>query len=93
MVDECRPALFISTSFYFKLFPEQALVFTRLQYRSFENTGGKGEIARNEQFLLFPQCFLSIGRTFFHFLSNLKLSFANSLIIKKESNICRLGKG
>ena len=22
-----------------------------------ENTGGKGEIARNEQFLLFPQCF------------------------------------
>ena len=23
-----------------------------------ENTVGKGEIARNEQFLLFPQCFL-----------------------------------
>ena len=22
-----------------------------------ENTGGKGEIARDEQFLLFPQCF------------------------------------
>ena len=22
-----------------------------------ENTVGKGEIARNEQFLLFPQCF------------------------------------
>ena len=22
-----------------------------------ENTEGKGEIARNEQFLLFPQCF------------------------------------
>ena len=22
-----------------------------------ENTGGKGEIARHEQFLLFPQCF------------------------------------
>ena len=22
-----------------------------------ENTAGKGEIARNEQFLLFPQCF------------------------------------
>ena len=24
---------------------------------SFENTLGKGEITRNEQFLLFPQCF------------------------------------
>ena len=33
------------------------LVFTGLQYNSFENTAGKGEIARNEQFLLFPQCF------------------------------------
>ena len=29
-----------------------------LQYKSFENTLGKGEIARNEQFLLFPQCFV-----------------------------------
>ena len=25
---------------------------------AFENIGGKEEIARNEQFLLFPQCFL-----------------------------------
>ena len=32
-----------------------------LQYKSFENTVGKGEIAHNEQFLLFPQCFLSFG--------------------------------
>ena len=38
-----------------------------LQYKSFENTVGKGEIARNEQFLLFPQCFLPIWRTFCHF--------------------------
>ena len=29
-----------------------------LQYKSFENTVGKGEIAHNEQFLLFPLCFL-----------------------------------
>ena len=28
------------------------------QMISFENILGKGEIARNEQFLLFPQCFL-----------------------------------
>ena len=53
-------------------FPKQALVFTCLQYKPFENTVGKGEIAHNEQFLLFPQCFLSIWKTFCHFnqLSN-----------------------
>ena len=38
-----------------------------LQSKSFENTEGKGEIARNEQFLLFPQCFLPVWRTFCHF--------------------------
>ena len=27
----------------------------------FENTVGKGEIARNEQFHLLPQCFLPVG--------------------------------
>ena len=32
-----------------------------------KKTGGKGEIARNEQFLLFPQCFLPVWITFFHF--------------------------
>ena len=47
-------------------FPKEALVFTCLQYKSFENTVGKGEIARNEQFHLFPQCFLTIWITFSH---------------------------
>ena len=36
-------------------------------YESFENTVGKGEIACNKQFLLFPQCFLSFWKTFCHF--------------------------
>ena len=27
-------------------------------HTAFENTVGKGKISRNEQFLLFPQCFL-----------------------------------
>ena len=40
-----------------------ALVFMCLQSKSFKNTAGKGEIARNEQFLLFPQCFLHFWRT------------------------------
>ena len=44
-------------------FPKQALVFTCLQYKPFENTLGKGEIARNEQFLLFPKCFQPIWIT------------------------------
>ena len=35
-------------------FPNKPLFFTCLQYKSFENTVGKGEIACNEQFLLFP---------------------------------------
>ena len=30
------------------------------------NTVGKREIARDEQFLLFPQCFLPFWRTFYH---------------------------
>ena len=42
-------------------------VFTCLQYRPFENTVGKGEIARKKQFLLFSQCFLPVWRTFCHF--------------------------
>ena len=31
-----------------------------------ENTVGKGEIARNKQFLLFPQCFLPVWIAFCH---------------------------
>ena len=41
-----------------KPIPKQALVFTCLQYKPFENSVGKGEIARHEQFHLFSQGFL-----------------------------------
>ena len=51
-------------------FRKKALFFTCLQYTSFENTVGKGEIARNEQFLLFPQCFLPLWRALSHFHPN-----------------------
>ena len=44
-----------------------SLLKTSLKNKSFENTVEKGEIARNEQFLLFPQCFLPFWRTFCHF--------------------------
>ena len=38
-----------------------------VRVESFENTVGKGEIARHKQFLLFPQSFLSIWIAFCHF--------------------------
>ena len=66
--------------------------FTCLQYESFENTVGKGEIALYEHFLFFPQCFLHVWITFFHFFSNLKLFSGESFSLEK-SKICRLGKG
>ena len=70
-------------------FPKQALVFTCLQYKSFENTEGKGDIAHNKQFLLFPQSFY-LFRDLSAFSSNSKLSTANSLSLV-EPKICCLG--
>ena len=52
----------------------------------------KEEIACNEQFLLFPQCFLSFWRTSHHFSSNLELLSANPFSLE-GSKICHLGKG
>ena len=42
--------------------------FYVLQYKSFENTVGKGEIARDEQFLLFPTMFSTCLQNFMPFL-------------------------
>ena len=53
--------------------------FKCLQYKSFENTAGKGEIVRNEQFLLFPTVFSTHLESFLPFSSNLKLSFGKVL--------------
>ena len=49
---------------------KQALVYTCLQYKSFENTLGKEKIAHNEQFLASHSVFLPFGElsaTFFKF--------------------------
>ena len=54
------------------------MVFTCLQNKFFENTVEKGEIARNEQFLLFPQFSISLGN-FLPFSLNLKLLSTNSV--------------
>ena len=52
----------------FNPFPDSDGPFDVSGNKPFENTVGKGEIARNEQFLLFPQCFLPIWITFCHFV-------------------------
>ena len=49
-------------------FPKQALVFKCLQYTSLEDTVGKGEIARNEQFFsISHSVFYPFLRIFRHF--------------------------
>ena len=56
-----------------------------LQYKSFESTVEKGEIACNKQFLLFPQFFLLIGELL-PFSSNLKPSPENSYSLEESKN-------
>ena len=61
-----------------------------LQYKSSENTVGRGEIARNEQFLHFRQCFLYLWTTFHHLtLSQTKNSrqFQTEKICRRQSQI------
>ena len=43
-----RRFILIRVPHLFHPVPKQAMVFTCLKYKSFENTVGKGEIARNE---------------------------------------------
>ena len=51
----------------YKPIPTQRHLLTPLRNKPFENTVGKGEIARNEQFLLFPQCFIPVWIAVCHF--------------------------
>ena len=60
--------------------------------KSFENSEGKGEIVRHEQFLFFPQFFFyTLSENFTPLSSTSDSSSANSLSLV-ESKICRLGK-
>ena len=73
-------------------FPKQDLVFMCLQYKSFENTVGKGEIARDEQCLLFPQSFYTCLENFLPFFIEFK-TVVCKLFSLEESKICRLVMG
>ena len=59
------------------------LVFTCLQYKSFENTPVKGEIARDEQYLPFL-LFSALLENFLPFSSNLKLFSAISFSLEES---------
>ena len=72
-------------------FPKQALVFTCLQYKSFENTG-KRRKCMLQAISPFPTVFSTHLENIPPVSSNLKLSSANSFSLE-ESEICRLGKG
>ena len=73
-----------------KPFPKKVPVLTFLQYKSFENTVGKGEIARDKQFLLFPQCFPPVWRIFCHFhqIWNCRLETLWAISPFFHSNFC-----
>ena len=66
-------------------FPNKPWVLCVCSTNLFENTVGKGEIARNEQFLLFPTVFSTLLENFLSFSSIFKFSL-------EKSKICRLGK-
>ena len=77
-----------------KPFPKQAPVFMCLQYKSFVNTVGKGEIAPNKQFLLFPQClFYLFGELCTIFIKYEIVVCKFFLFGIPDSKICRSGKG
>ena len=71
--------------------PKQGLVLTCLQYKSYKNTSGKGEIGHHKQFLLFPS-FSTRFENFLPFSSNSKLLSANSFTLEESKFSC-LGKG
>ena len=77
--------------YLFNPFPNKPWFLWCLQYKSFENTAGKGEIARDEQFLLFPKCFLRFWKTFRHSHQNENCYLQTFNL--EESKICSLGKG
>ena len=65
-------------------FTNKPLFLWCLQYKSFENIVGKGEVVLHKQFLLFPQCFATLLENYLPFSSNFKLSSANSFRLEES---------
>ena len=77
----------------------QILILTHQQQTIFENIVGKGEIALNEQFLLFPQVLLNqiIANPFFYIISLFaaefeepKIGVSSKWLKSKETNIRKI---
>ena len=75
-----------------KPFPKNTFVLKCLQSKTAKNTEGKGEIAHNEQFLLFPVLSTLLKKSL-PFLSNLKVVLLANSFSLEESKIPHLGKG
>ena len=71
---------------FHKHFPKQSLHFTCLQYKSFENALGKGEIACNEHFLLFPVFSILLENSML-FSSNSKLHLQTFSVWKSLTSV------
>ena len=65
--------------------PNKPVLFTCVQHKSFKNTVGKGEIARDEQFLHFQQVFF-----FFFPTRNLSIWRTSAIFTKVETKVCKL---
>ena len=68
------------------------LILTHQQQTVFENVVGNEEIARNEQFLLFPQCFV-LNKIIVPHLSIFLTSYFYLLLNMEEPKIGISGKG
>ena len=79
-------------NFPVNLFPNKSWFLRVCSTSILKTMWEKGEIARDEQFLLFPQYFLPFLGNFLSFSSNVKLSSATTFNLE-ESIICRFGKG
>ena len=88
VLPQCFPTLQIS---FFNSFPNKPWFLRVCSTSLLKILWEKREIARNEQFLLFPQCFLPFWRILLHFPTNYEFSSANSFSME-ESNISRMGK-
>ena len=64
---------------------------TCLPYKLFENTVGKGEIAGNEQFLLFPSVFYLFGKLYANFIK-LQIVICKLFLFGRVQNLL-FGKG
>ena len=63
------------------------------QHTDFENIVGKEEIAHNEQFLLFPQCFLLNKKIVSPFANIFEITSLFAAVLREPKNLANMVKG